>query len=675
MEKPSIEALLQGNTRITDAISAFSKEESHDNEHLQAVFESILMEMKAGTCMLFAATPEQSEVEGQNQIRITMNILKTGDGKSYAIAFTSQEEQARGKDRKDAVQNAVTMPIGKIIEAAVQNPQVDGVVINPWGESFIVVRKVEEVLLNQIRQENAKRNLHNEQIEACISQYYKDLDEKLPEEAAQNQKMKKSLERLLAAVLDAVNRQSHVLVAVSKVKSEEPETEGEVQDPARKKQPVEKIVLNHMKTSDGKDVLAAFTNDTEIRKGNQNTGAITMPIQNLLLTAKKMSENTKLDGVLLNVWGQRFLLTQPLISWILQAKTIQMGDARAARQQLAKKKNIVRSAVLGAAAADMQALAFESAEQSALAENGEQGTAELAEGFWEAAGMTFAAMSSMNAEKKLDFDSIMDAYFAWEMRGEYAANGKPLHVNDTVGRALMNNARGVDAQRCGEDSADNGALLRMLPFALLLGRRGHAFSDTDRHMLHQATALTHSAATAQLVSEAYALMLRNIENGLGGQKLEEQLQAAVNDISLFYENESDEGLTPEEIGMNKEALAQHKEAVPEYEALQAVLAELEKLQDLAALKVLSEAELLNDGSAVHTLEAAVWCVLNTDNYESCVEKSTKLGSHAAAVSLIAGSIAGAYYGEDAIPAEWKENLMRYEWIETLCGSFQKTWIG
>ena len=661
MEKPSIEELLKGNTNITEAISVFSKDENHDKDHLQVVFQKLLEEMKAGTCMLFAATPMPA-VEGQkeNQFRITMNILKTGDGKSYAVAYTSQEEQAKGKDRKD-VGNAVTMPIDKILEAAVQNPQIDGVVINPWGESFIVVRKVEEVLLNQLRQENAKRNLHNEQIESCIAQYYKDLDEKLPDETAQNQKMKKSLERLLAAVLDASNRQSHVLVAVSKLKTEP--KEDEVQDPARKKQPEEKIVLNHMKTSDGKDVLAAFTNDEEIRKGNQNTGAITMPLQNLLLTAKKMAETTKLDGVLLNVWGQRFLLNQALIQWILQAKTIQMGNAKAAQQT--KKKTIVRSAVLGAAAADMLSL-----EEKPV--SGELSEESL--GLWADAGLSFAAMESLNAEKKLDFDSIMDAYFAWEMRGEYTALGKAEHVNATFGAALMNNARGVAALQCGEDKDDNGSLIRMLPFALLLGRRGHAFSDMDRFMLHQASAMTHNNADAKLCCELYALMLRNIENGLGGKTLAEQLQAAVNDISLFYEEESEEGLTPEEIEMNREALAQHREVVQDYDQVKPSLTLLARLQELDSFKALPEEEIHGTEKAIDTLEAAVYCLLNTDSYEACVLKAANMDGAAEAVSLLAGSLAGAFYGVQAVPEAWREKLMKATWMQELCDTFQKTWI-
>ena len=662
MERPSIEELLKGNTKITEAISVFTQEENHDKDHLQEVFHRILEEMKAGTCMLFAATPVPAE-EGQekNQLRITMNILKTGDGKSYAIAYTSQEEQAKGKERQD-VGNAVTMPIGKILEAAVQNPQIDGVVINPWGESFIVVRQVEEVLLNQLRQESVKRNLHNEQIESCIAQYYKDLDEKLPDETEQNQKMKKSLERLLAAVLDAANRQSHVLVAVSKVKAEP--KEDEVQDPARKKQPEEKIVLNHMKTSDGKDVLAAFTSDAEIRKGNQNTGAITMPLQNLLLTAKKMAETTKLDGVLLNVWGQRFLLNQALIQWILQAKTIQMGNAKAAQQQ-AKKKTIVRAAVLGAAAADMLSLGEKPV------------TAELSEdflGLWADAGLTFAAMDSLNAEKKLDFDSIMDAYFAWEMRGQYTALEKTEHVNATVGAALMNNARGVAALQCGEDKDDNGALIRMLPFALLLGRRGHAFSDLDRFMLHQASAMTHNNADSKLCCELYALMLRNIENGLGGQTLAEQLQAAVNDISLFYEEESEDGLTPEEIEMNREALAQRREVVQDYDQVKPSLTLFARLKALDSFKALPEEEIHGTEKAIDTLEAAVYCLLNTESYQACVLKAANLEGAAEAVSLLAGSLAGAFYGEQAVPEAWREKLMKGTWMQQLCDTFQKTWI-
>lgn len=39
---------------------------------------------------------------------------------------------------------------------------------------------------------------------------------------------------------------------------------------------------------------------------------------------------------------------------------------------------------------------------------------------------------------------------------------------------------------------------------------------------------------------------------------------------------------------------------------------------------------------VDTLEAAVWCLLNSDTYESCVLKAVNLGGDADTIAAIAG---------------------------------------
>jgi len=51
-----------------------------------------------------------------------------------------------------------------------------------------------------------------------------------------------------------------------------------------------------------------------------------------------------------------------------------------------------------------------------------------------------------------------------------------------------------------------------------------------------------------------------------------------------------------------------------------------------------------------------------------------LGDDTDTVGAIAGGLAGLYYGYDAIPEEWREALIKREWIEEMCvkeeGSFR-----
>ena len=64
-----------------------------------------------------------------------------------------------------------------------------------------------------------------------------------------------------------------------------------------------------------------------------------------------------------------------------------------------------------------------------------------------------------------------------------------------------------------------------------------------------------------------------------------------------------------------------------------------------------------------------WCFLNTDSYADCVLKAVNLGGDTDTTAAVAGSVAGAYYGMDGIPAEWLECIARREWIAGLIDRF------
>lgn len=61
---------------------------------------------------------------------------------------------------------------------------------------------------------------------------------------------------------------------------------------------------------------------------------------------------------------------------------------------------------------------------------------------------------------------------------------------------------------------------------------------------------------------------------------------------------------------------------------------------------------------VDTLEAAIYCLLTTDNYSDAVLKAVSLGGDTDTIGCISGFAAGLYYGVEAIPMDWKETLLR-----------------
>jgi ADP-ribosyl-[dinitrogen reductase] hydrolase len=69
-------------------------------------------------------------------------------------------------------------------------------------------------------------------------------------------------------------------------------------------------------------------------------------------------------------------------------------------------------------------------------------------------------------------------------------------------------------------------------------------------------------------------------------------------------------------------------------------------------------EIRGSQNALECLEAALWCFLVADNFRDAVLLAVNLGEHAESTGAVCGQIAGAYYGEYAIPAEWRAQIAR-----------------
>ncbi len=81
------------------------------------------------------------------------------------------------------------------------------------------------------------------------------------------------------------------------------------------------------------------------------------------------------------------------------------------------------------------------------------------------------------------------------------------------------------------------------------------------------------------------------------------------------------------------------------------------------LKGVPRDEVSSGGYVLDTLHAAKWCFANTDNYRDCVLAAVNLGRDTDTTACVAGALAGAAYGIDAIPQEWLEAMRGREVLE------------
>ena len=76
-------------------------------------------------------------------------------------------------------------------------------------------------------------------------------------------------------------------------------------------------------------------------------------------------------------------------------------------------------------------------------------------------------------------------------------------------------------------------------------------------------------------------------------------------------------------------------------------------------------ELPTSGFVLDTLQAAVWCFVNTATFEEALVTAVNLGGDTDTIGAVAGALAGAFYGREGIPPRWLEPLREKEDILAL----------
>ena len=67
-------------------------------------------------------------------------------------------------------------------------------------------------------------------------------------------------------------------------------------------------------------------------------------------------------------------------------------------------------------------------------------------------------------------------------------------------------------------------------------------------------------------------------------------------------------------------------------------------------------EIRGTGYVVDTLEAVLWAFFHTEDFRQGALKVVNLGQDADTTGAIFGQIAGAHYGAESIPTEWRQRL-------------------
>lgn len=265
--------------------------------------------------------------------------------------------------------------------------------------------------------------------------------------------------------------------------------------------------------------------------------------------------------------------------------------------------------------------------------------------------MTLATMDSLC--RGLDYENIMKRFKDWLFYNkEYTPHGEVFDVGGVCRKAIKNYTIGFEVLECGMDgeaSNGNGSLMRILPVVLFVLKDGNILDENTLEIIHNVSRLTHAHPISLTGCGIYAFLVEELLKAEPGDDLCEVLQRGINRAFFTYENGEDVYLA-------------------------ASLRQYRRMEKLSEFRQLEEKDILSTGFVVHTLEAAVWCLLTTNSFKECVLKAVNLGSDTDTVAAVAGSLAGYVYGQDGengIPQEWMRQLARYEWLEGKVKKFSK----
>ena len=76
-------------------------------------------------------------------------------------------------------------------------------------------------------------------------------------------------------------------------------------------------------------------------------------------------------------------------------------------------------------------------------------------------------------------------------------------------------------------------------------------------------------------------------------------------------------------------------------------------------------DIQSTGFVWHTLEASIWCLLNTTSYTEAVLTAVNLGDDTDTTAAVVGGLAGIKYGFDSIPKEWTCELKNKGLIDSI----------
>jgi ADP-ribosylglycohydrolase len=241
------------------------------------------------------------------------------------------------------------------------------------------------------------------------------------------------------------------------------------------------------------------------------------------------------------------------------------------------------------------------------------------------------ALGDSIADVGWDIDDQAQRYVQWWRSGKYSVNGRVFDIGVTTSASLSRYLSTGDARTSGDRSiwaSGNGSIMRLAPVPI---RYAYMFPKGLGDLVERAVESslpTHGGPQCLSACVYFGLVLCGLVHGL---PREEVLQADW-----------------EPLQRAREIMALH----PEIAAV-----------SQGSFRTKPPSAIRGSGYVVQSLEAALWAFHDAADFRQAVLRAVNLGDDADTTGAVCGQLAGAYWGESGIPAEWRSGLAGKDLIE------------
>jgi ADP-ribosylglycohydrolase len=226
------------------------------------------------------------------------------------------------------------------------------------------------------------------------------------------------------------------------------------------------------------------------------------------------------------------------------------------------------------------------------------------------------------------FDPVdqLRRYVRWWREGHLSSTGTCFDIGGTVREALSTFERTgrADSGPTHDRSAGNGSIMRLAPVPLF-------FAADPAEAVRQAGESSKTTHGVKAAVDACRYLGALLIGAVQGATKDELLSARYSPAPGLWD------------------------AAPLTHAIAAIAA--------GSFKARNPPEIRGSGYVVHSLEAALWALYHGSTFREGCLLAANLGEDADTTAAVYGQLAGAFYGEEGIPAAWRARLALREVIE------------